>query len=401
MEVELRGPPGLYFNGWLTSLENDDVNKLGRINEIEHVEGTFDAKGLMVIEIMDIRNPSFTIVLSMKDAGERNEILAVNRRGQVIDDHLFEQIYDAVGVPSSTEVEALLFGENLGGVNLKFFGKQPTLIFRDSCNLEWYAIGRRQGVPHNVYDSSAVLLRENEFNAANVLLPTFGDTNPTRHEKPPPCIDVMSPILNEFRPNHPSHPDPSTMTIELRGTPGDKFEGFITSVENDVGNNLGRINDVAGAKGTFSDSGILTFSIMDIRNPSFTVVLSSKQPGMRNDRMLVDSNGHIAERELFGTIYDAIGVPHSEVDEGLLFAENLGGINLKHVRKQNLLVFRDSCSGEWYFVGHKPGEPDKVYDRTGSLLRDTEFNTPNILHPSFGNTNPTRRTSSSTLVMST
>lgn len=158
-------------------------------------------------------------------------------------------------------------------------------------------------------------------------------------------VKLSSPILDEFRPNHPSSLEPSTVTIELRGTAGEKLEWSITSIENDVGNNFGPISDVAATRGTFSDCGILTFSIIDIRNSSFSVVLSSKQPGMQNERMVVDSNVHITECELFGTIDDAIGVPRSAVDEGLVFAENLGGTNLKHVRQQNFLVLCDSCSG--------------------------------------------------------
>lgn len=398
MEIELRGPPGHYFSGYLTSLENDNVEQLGRINEVEPAAGTFNDKGILVFEIDDLRNPSFTIVLSSLKPGYKNSIMDVNRQGQVLSREKFGQIYDAVGVADSAQDEDLLFAKNLGGVNIKFFGKQPTLIFHDSCNLEWYAIGRSNGVPYGIYDSSATLLMENEFNTENVLYPTFGYTNPTRHEKPPPCANVTSPIINEFRPNHPVNPDPTMMTIELRGKPGTKFYGFVTSLENDFVNRIGRINDIAMVEGIFNDDGILTFEMKDMQNPSITVILSSAEPGTQNQRMSIDANGHIANREMFGTIYDAVGIPDSEFDEILLFAENLGGANLKYIGKQPTLIFRDSCSTEWYAVGRRNGYPHNVFDRSGQLLRENEFNVANVLLPTFGFTNPTRRSSSRSLM---
>lgn len=399
MEVELRGPPGQDFLGWITSLENDDINdNLGRIDEVEKVSGTFNDRGILVYTMDDIRNPSFTIVLSSEAPGEEESKMNVDRNGQVLNSHRFGHIYDAVGVPDGAEHEDLLFGENLSGVNLKYIGKQPTLIFRDSCSGEWYAIGRRNGVPFKVFDKFATQLKENEFNTENVLYPTFGKTNPTRHEKPPPCTQVASPIINEFRPNHPLNPDPSMMTIELRGKPGDSIDGFITSLENDNVNKIGRINNVEVARGTFDADGILTFDIPDIHNPSITVILSSAKAGKKEEGLSIDANGHIARRDLFGTIYDAVGVPDDHFDEILLFAENLGGANLRYIGKQPTSIFRDSCTTEWYAVGRKQGIPHNIYDRAGRLLDENEFNVPNVLLPTFGLTNPTRRSSSRSLM---
>lgn len=185
----------------------------------------------------------------------------------------------------------------------------------------------------------------------------------------------MSPIINEFRPNQPLHPDPTMMTIELRGLPGKIFYVFITLSENDNGINLCRINDVAVAQGAFSYTGILTFDIRDIQNPSFTVLLSSWTPRNGNDMMMGDANGHIEDRELFRTMYDAIVVPEWSIDGGLLFAKKLGGTNLKHVGNEPTFFFRDRA-----------------------LFRENEFNGANVLLPTFGQTNATHRSSASSLI---
>lgn len=210
---------------------------------------------------------------------------------------------------------------------------------------------------------------------------------------PTSCITVDTPLINEFRPNPPDNPNPTVMTVELRGVPGYTFTGYLTSLENDDINRIGRINDVEQATGTFDDNGILVFEMTDIQNPAISVVLSSAKPGNRGDRMNVDSNGHIANRELFGEIHDAVGVPDSGPDELLLFAENLGGTNLKFVGSQPTLVFRDSCTGEWYAVDRVENVPTNIYDKNGVPLSTDDFNVPNVLHPTFGTANPTRRSS--------
>lgn len=135
------------------------------------------------------------------------------------------------------------------------------------------------------------------------------------------------------------------------------------------------------------------FEMTDIQNPAMSVVLSSAQPGNKGDRLSVDSNGHIANHDLFGDIYDAVGVPDSGPDELLLFAENLGGTNLKFVGSQPTLVFRDSCTGEWYAVDRVENVPTNIYDKNAILLSTDDFNVPNVLHPTFGTANPTRRSS--------
>lgn len=212
------------------------------------------------------------------------------------------------------------------------------------------------------------------------------------------CTPVEAPFINELRPNPPSHPDPSTMEVELRGPPGQYFSGWLTSLENDRGNKLGRINEVEPAVGTFNDKGLLVFTIDDLQNPAFTVVFSSEKPGNKNSLMDVNTHGQVLNRHLFGHIYDAVGVPDSQNDESLLFAENLGGVNLKHIGKQPTLIFRDSCSLEWYAIGRRDGVAHNVYDRSGALLRENEFNGANVLLPTLGQTNPTRRSASSSLM---
>lgn len=180
------------------------------------------------------------------------------------------------------------------------------------------------------------------------------------------------------------------MFIELRGTPRQSFSGYITSLENDGPSGNGMINDVAPASGTFDDKGILIFDVHDLENPSFTVVLSSKKPGEREERMELNNEGQITNPELFGTIFDAIGVSDRPSAESRLFGAHLGGKNLRFIETEPTLIFRDSCTGEWYAVDRVNSIPTHIFDMNGVMINKNDFNSPDVLHPTLGSTNPTR-----------
>ncbi|MEM7004173.1 MAG: hypothetical protein AAF529_25545 [Pseudomonadota bacterium] len=60
--VEISGPPGENFAGFISSIEADLAP--GVVDRRTAVSGTFDGNGLLVVSIPDFENPSFTIVLS-------------------------------------------------------------------------------------------------------------------------------------------------------------------------------------------------------------------------------------------------------------------------------------------------------------------------------------------------
>lgn len=186
MIIELRGTPGQLFSGYITSLENDGVTSNGLINDVASASGTFDDKGILIFDVQDLDNPSFTVVLSSQKPGNREDRMAVNNEGQLVHPGMFGTIFDAIGVPDSVSDESRLFGAQLGGVNLRFIGNEPTLVFRDSCTGDWYAVDRINDTPTHVFDANGLMLNIDEFNSVDVLHPTFGSSNPTRH------LDMMT-----------------------------------------------------------------------------------------------------------------------------------------------------------------------------------------------------------------
>lgn len=79
-------------------------------------------------------------------------------------------------------------------------------------------------------------------------------------------------LISEFQPN-PAGTDPSDQTFELSGTPDAAFSGWILSIESDQGYASGTVDRATAVSGTFDANGLLTVSVPDLENPSFTVVL--------------------------------------------------------------------------------------------------------------------------------
>lgn len=180
--------------------------------------------------------------------------------------------------------------------------------------------------------------------------------------------------------------------MEIRGEPGEEFSGHVTSIESDSLPASGSINEVRTVTGHFDENGILVVDTNGLEKPSFTLVLSSDQPGIPGQQLDQNGNDIIDNQATFGTIYDAIGIPDNVENESHLYGVNLGGTNFKYVGGEPSLVFRDSCSGELYAV-----DPSRtsVMDSKGNVLNFGDFNVPktNVLAPKFGEANPTRRSS--------
>lgn len=202
----------------------------------------------------------------------------------------------------------------------------------------------------------------------------------------PNCEKVEGPILNEFQPDPPGV-DPSLMTFELRGSPHQPFTGFLTAIDGSL-NAIGRIQEVQSVSGTFDENGILVVNVNDFGNTAYTMVLSSQQGGSRNSDLGEIGNSPNGVRSLFGTIYDSIGVPIQTSDEKLLYDGPNGGTLLRARGVPFSLVFRDSCTLEWYVT--IPGTAS-IYDSSGTALSQDGFNVPDVHTPTFGTTNPTRR----------
>jgi len=120
--VEIRGVAGESFSGVIYTIDTDFFP--GSIDRESAVSGTFDANGLLVVNIPDLENPSFDILLA-SNAG---------LVGQNADEVNFGTIYDAIGIIDAAGDAANSFAASFGGTLVDFTGDEPGLVFRDGLN---------------------------------------------------------------------------------------------------------------------------------------------------------------------------------------------------------------------------------------------------------------------------
>lgn len=195
---------------------------------------------------------------------------------------------------------------------------------------------------------------------------------------------VITPLISEFRPN-PTGTDPTRTTFELSGTSGDSFEGWIVSIESDLPG--GTIDRAAAVSGTFDSNGLLTVDVPDLENPSFTVVFSSDFTGNIGDKVDPNEDGEVDNPSIFGTVFDAIGVPDHTGDQALLYGANLGGTDFTFTGDEPRLIFRDGSVGSLYAIN----DPDnsQVFDVNRNNVTPVIFDTdPTIGTDTFGTINP-------------
>ncbi len=196
------------------------------------------------------------------------------------------------------------------------------------------------------------------------------------------------PLINEFAPN-PAGSDPAETSVELLGTPNTSFTGSLISIESDPGgSNPGDVNSIDIISGSFDADGLLTVSVPDFENPSFTLALfeGDLSGSVDTDTDFDADDDGVADSPLLATVtaLDAIGIADSAGDLTLLYGAQLGGTDFTTTEEFEL-VFRDSVTGLLYgvdeggpFVNDVAGN-EFAYDAfTGSLPGD-----------SFGAVNPT------------
>jgi hypothetical protein len=189
-----------------------------------------------------------------------------------------------------------------------------------------------------------------------------------------------STLLNEFQPN-PDGADPSTQMIELIGTPGAAFNGYLFSLEADNANSA-TVDRKSALTGTFGANGLLTFAIADLENPSFTVVLTdSTATANLGDELFHDQSA-------LGFVYDAISIIDAATDTGI--AGLLGGTDFAFTGTEPEWMFRDSVTGKWIAVNDNVAGTG-IFDETGTELDAAGFNQP-LTGTTFGAANPTMAT---------
>lgn len=193
VSVELKGTPSTAFSGWILSLENDGAN--GLVDRAANVSGTFDPNGLLVVNIPDLENPSFTVVLISSFSGTAGTTdIDTNNDGVPDDISTFGTIYDAIGIPDATGDEATLYGSGLGGSDFKFTGDEPRLVFRDGVTGDLYAVNDVTGDSMDqIFDINATEVLSSSFNVNPAAANSFGATNPIYTAPTEPILSITSP----------------------------------------------------------------------------------------------------------------------------------------------------------------------------------------------------------------
>lgn len=182
-DIELRGIPTVPFSGWILSFESDFGTGAGTVDRATMVFGVFDINGLLVVNIPDLENPSFTLALTSEFLGSVGTDYDVDDDGVLDSLSDFGVLYDALGVPDTTG--EILYGAQLGGQDFAYTGQEPELLFRDSISGDWVAVNSFSAgdVAGNIFDVNANEIAPGSFNA-DPTIPTFGAVNPTAVPEP-------------------------------------------------------------------------------------------------------------------------------------------------------------------------------------------------------------------------
>ncbi|WP_424989952.1 endonuclease/exonuclease/phosphatase family protein [Fluviibacterium sp. S390] len=363
--VEILGTPGSSFSGFLYSIEAD-FGLPQSVDRKAAISGTFDVNGLLSVSIPDLENPSFTLVLSDATATANVGDTYTGANASI-----FGNVLDAIGMPDSTADEAFVQGAALGGADFAYTGDEPKLIFRDGVSRAWFAVndpdfGEVIDIDGNSVDPSL-------FDVSPLVGTTFGAPNPTQGTG-------GIAIINEIEPN-PFGSDPATVSVEIKGVAGTSFSGFLYSIEADFGLPQS-VDRKAAISGTFDGNGLLTVSIPDLENPSFTLVLTDATATANAGDSYTGANASI-----FGNVLDAIGMPDSAADEAFVQGAALGGADFTYTGDEPKLIFRDGTTDDWYALNDPDG--GNVIALDGTVLSGSDFDSdPTSAVNSFGAVNP-------------
>ena len=189
-------------------------------------------------------------------------------------------------------------------------------------------------------------------------------------------------LISEFEPN-PAGTDPMTTDIELSGTPGAGYSGFLTFVDTDSGGALGGVNNsVVAVSGTYDGNGLAVETLMfDAENPSYMLVFSSADP-MDTD-VDDDDDGNLDDPSVFGTVFDAVAIIDS-LGDSRNYATQLGGVEFSTANEFEI-AFRDASTGQFFGVDTFTNE---IFDVAGNVFGVANFS-PDPTSTTFGSINPT------------
>ena len=200
---ELSGTTGESFSGVIVSIESDSGSSAGTVDRVASVSGTFDANGLLTVDIPDLENPSFTVALLSEFTGDTNTDIDTDNDGVADDLSTFGTVFDAIGIPDTSGDEAFLYGTDLGGTDFTFTGDEPRLVFRDGGTGDLYAV--------NDPDNGQVF----DVNGTDVT-PAIFDTDPTIGTN---TFGAINPSVGDGNPE----PEPEPTIIKIHAIQGNAF----------------------------------------------------------------------------------------------------------------------------------------------------------------------------------
>tara|TARA_R110002049_G_scaffold4601_5_gene32562 strand:+ start:780194 stop:780928 length:735 start_codon:yes stop_codon:yes gene_type:complete len=181
---EISGMAGLSFSGSILSIDSDPL-QAGRIERVLDVSGAFDANGLLVVEVADLQNPSFTVALVEGFTGMLGDDLDSDNDGLLDDLASLGTIHDALGIADSIDDESFLYGTQLGGQDFSFTGGEPGLVFRDASVGDWFAVSLPADGTILDINGNDVSGQRN-FAGGDPLVSSFGVINPGAVAVPEP-----------------------------------------------------------------------------------------------------------------------------------------------------------------------------------------------------------------------
>ncbi|MEM6313599.1 MAG: PEP-CTERM sorting domain-containing protein [Planctomycetota bacterium] len=190
-------------------------------------------------------------------------------------------------------------------------------------------------------------------------------------------------LINEIDPNPPGG-DPAVTSVELLGTPGASFSGWVLSVESDA-TTVGGVDRATEVSGTFDGDGLLLVTVPDFENPSFTVAVVGGFTGDTSTDFDTDDDGVPDDISTVSSPFDAIGVPDAAGDEAFLYGEAFGGTDFTFTGDEPQLIFRDSIQGLLFAINDPTN--DEILFAGGGSFTAADFDA-DPFTSTFGSVNP-------------
>lgn len=175
------------------SVESDASGNIGVIDFIQQsISIQFDSFGIGLLEIPDLENPSFTLLLGLGGNFTLGQDIDLDNDG--FWDLPWHGHLDSIGVfDSQKDNSSVHYAEQLGGVDFAYTGTEPFLAFRDNLDLSWYALNTL--ADEVVYTNAGGTIAASQFDKL-ASESTFGTSNPSRvSEVPEPKVILFWIIL--------------------------------------------------------------------------------------------------------------------------------------------------------------------------------------------------------------